>query len=207
MRLIILFGCTMLMFSANAQKTAQLIEKGNQDYKKKEFAKANVSYSKAIEKDKTNAVAKFNSGNAKQQLKNYEEAAKSYEAAATTTNDPILKSQAFYNLGLSFIRQKKLNEAIDAFKKSLRLNPEDNEARQNLQKALKEKQQQSQQNEKQDDKNKKKSKEKDKKQQPDKSNLKKEQAEKMLNNLSKEEKNLQKEIQKKNQSGRQLKDW
>lgn len=206
MRLFILFICTILMFSANAQKTAQLIEKGNQDYKKKHFAKANASYSKAIEKDKTNAVAKFNSGNAKQQLKNYEDAAKSYEAAAKTTNDPILKSQAFYNQGLSFIRQKKLNEAIDAFKKSLRLNPEDNEARQNLQKALKEKQQQSQQNEKQDDK-KKKSKEKEKKQQPDKSNLKKEEAEKMLNNLSKDEKNLQKEIQKKNPSGRQLKDW
>src|SRR5687767_3970648 len=120
MKSIIFFCCMLLIISVNAQKTAQLIEKGNQDYKKKEFAKANASYSKAIEKDKTNAVAKFNSGNAQQQLKNYEEAAKSYEAAAKTTNDPILKSQAFYNQGLSFIKQKKLNEAIDAFKKSLR---------------------------------------------------------------------------------------
>jgi len=198
----------MLMFSVNAQKITQLIEKGNQDYRKKEFKKANASYNQAIEKDKTNAVAQFNSGNAKQQLKNYEDAAKSYETAAQITNDPILKSQAFYNQGLSFIRQKKLNEAIDAFKKSLRLNPEDNEARQNLQKALKEqKQQQSQKNDQQEDKNKKKSKEKEQKQQPNKSNLKKEEAEKMLNNLSKEEKNLQKELQKKNQSTRQLKDW
>jgi len=207
MRALIFFGCVMFAFSVNAQKATQFIEKGNEAYKKKEFAKANASYIKAIEKDKRNAVAKFNSGNAKQQLKNYEDAATSYEDAAATTNDPILQSQAFYNQGLAFIRQKKLAEAINAFKKSLRLNPEDNEARQNLQKALKEKQQQSQQQQQQDDNRKKKSKEKEKKQQPDKSALKKEQADKMLNNLAREEKNLQKEIQKKNQSGRQTKDW
>jgi Ca-activated chloride channel homolog len=206
MRLIIFCSCMMLMFSVKAQKVAQLIEKGNEHYKKKEFVKANNEYNKAIEKDKTNAVAQFNSGNAKQQLKKYEEAGKDYEAAASGTNDPLLKSQAFYNLGLSFVKQKKLNEAIDAFKKSLRLNPEDNEARQNLQKALKEQKQQQQKNDQQD-KNRKKSKEKDQKQQAPKSGLKKEEAEKMFNNLSKDEKNLQKDIQKKNQSARQLKDW
>ncbi len=205
MRLIIFCTCILLSLAVKAQKAVQLIEKGNENYKKKEFLKASEEYNKAIQKDNTNAVAQFNSGNAKQQLKKYEEAGKDYKAAASGTNDPLLKSQAFYNLGLSFIKQKKLNEAIDAFKKSLRLNPEDNEARQNLQKALKEQKQQQQQN--QQDKNQQKSKEKDQKKEPQKSNLKKEEAEKMLNNLSKDEKNLQKDIQKKNQSGRQLKDW
>lgn len=205
MRPVFIFCCLIMVIASNAQKNSQLIEKGNLDYKKKAFAKANTSYKKVLEKDKTNTIAQFNSANATQQLKNYEEAAKSYEAVIAATKDPLLKSQAYYNQGLSFIRQKKLNEAIDAFKKSLRLNPEDNEARQNLQKALKEQKQQSQQNQKDDDKNKKK--QQDKKKQPDKPGLKKEEAEKMLNNLSKDEKNLQKQIQKKNQSSRQLKDW
>lgn len=206
MKALILIAGLLFVLSANAQKSNQLVEQGNQDYKKKEFAKADGQYTKALEKDAKNTVAQFNSGNAKQKLKKYDEASRSYEAVVNNTDDPLVKAQALYNQGLAFIRQNKLKEAIDAFKRSLRLNPNDKEARENLQKALKEQKQQQQpkNNDQQPDKNKKKQPDQPK---PDKANLSKEQAEKMLNDLQKEEKNLQKQVQKKNQSGRQLKDW
>ena len=208
MKAMIFSCCLFIMTSVNAQKASQLVEKGNTDYKKKEFQKADEAYTKAIQKDDKNAVAQFNSGNAKQKLRKYEEASKSYEAAANNTGDASVKARAYYNQGLAFIRQNKLKEAIDAFKSSLRLDANDKEARENLQKALKEhkQQQQPKSNDPQDNKNKKKTKDKEPKQ-PDKSKLKKEEAEKMLNDLQKEEKNLQKQVQKKNQSSRQLKDW
>jgi len=209
MRTILTFLCCLfLVLPGKAQQGNQHIENGNQDYKHKEFKKADEQYTKALQKDQKSTVAQFNSGNAKQKLNRFDEAAKAYEAAASNTTDPLVKAKAYYNQGLSFIRQNKLKEAIDAFKQSLRYNADDKEARENLQKALKEKKQQEQpkNNNNPNNKNNNKPKEKDQPK-PPRSNLKKEDAEKMLNNLQREEKNLQKQLQSKKQSGRQLKDW
>jgi Ca-activated chloride channel homolog len=208
MRTMIFLSCLFVMCSVNAQKANQLVEKGNGEYKKKAYEKADVQYTKALQKDPKNTVAQFNSGNAKQHLKKYDEASRSYEAVANNTGDALVKAKAYYNQGLAFIRQNKLKEAIEAFKKSVRLNANDKEARENLQKALKEQKQQQQpkNDDQQDNKNKKKQKNNDR---PDqrKPKISKEDAEKMLNDLRKEEKNLQKQVQKKNQSSGQLKDW
>lgn len=197
----------LLVFAGNAQKQVRIVEKGNQEYRRKQYDAASKSYEQALSKDQQNTTALFNRGNAQQQLKKFEEAARLYEAAAAATKDETVKAGAYYNQGLSFVRQNKLPEAIEAFKKSLRLNPNDSDARENLQKALKTvQQQQSQQDDQQQDKNKKKPKDQ-KQSKPSGARLSKEEAEKMLNNLGKEEKNLQKEVQKKNQSARQIKDW
>lgn len=200
---ILLFACV----HAGAQRVTAIVEKGNQEYRKKQFGKAATEYDKALKKDAANLVARFNQGNAQQRLKKYKEAAGSYETVAANSNDPAVKSKAYYNQGLAYVRQNKLPEAVEAFKQSLRLVPNDGDTRENLQKAMQElKLQQSSQSEQQEDKNKKKPKDK-KQSKPSGARLSKEEAEKMLNNLGKEEKNLQKEVQKKNQSARQLKDW
>ncbi len=188
----------------NAQKATQLIEKGNVNYKQKQFAKAKEEYDKALQEDQTNSVAQFNSGNASQRMKKFEEAGKAYETAAANTKDPLVKAQALYNQGLAYIKQNKLPEAIQSLKKSLRLDPSDNDTRENLQKALKELQkQQAPSKSKDKPKN---NNQKDQPQKP-KSNLTPEEAERRLRELAKEEKNLQKDLQKKNSSARQLKDW
>jgi tetratricopeptide (TPR) repeat protein len=208
MRIFALMLSLLIVFVAGAQKTNQLIEKGNKAYKKKTFAKADQQYTKVLQKDEKNTVAQFNSGNTKQQLKKYAEATKHYEAAANTSDDPLVKAQAFYNQGIAYIRQDKLKEAINAFKKALRYNPNDKDTRENLQKALKEEKQRQQPKPDDQQQNKDKKKPEDKKKpQPERTKLSKEEAEKMLNDLQKEEKNLQKQVQKKNQSSRQLKDW
>lgn len=200
---ILLFACV----HTGAQRVTAIVEKGNQEYRKKQFGKAATEYDKALKKDAANLVARFNQGNAQQRLKKYKEAAGSYETVAANSNDPAVKAKAYYNQGLAYVRQNKLPEAVEAFKQSLRLVPNDGDTRENLQKAMQElKLQQSSQSEQQEDKNKKKPKDK-KQSKPSGARLSKEEAEKMLNNLGKEEKNLQKEVQKKNQSARQLKDW
>ena len=204
--IIVITGCCFIG-AASAQKATQYVEKGNESYKQQKYAKAKEQYGKALQKDPANSVAQFNSGNASQRMNKFEESAKSYEAAASNSKDPLVKAQAYYNQGLSYIKQNKLAEAIDAFKRSLRLNADDNDTRENLQKSLKElNRRQQENNDKQDNKNKKKPKDKDQ-QKPPKTKLSKEDADKLLNNLQKEERNLQKQVQKKSQSSRQLKDW
>jgi Ca-activated chloride channel homolog len=205
MRLVVIISAMLIGFPAAAQKVNRDIEKGNQEYRQRQFKKAGEAYDRALSRE-NNATARFNSGNAKQKMGKYEEAAKAYEAVASSATDPVLKAQAYYNLGLSYVRQNKLPEAINAFKRSLRLAPGDNEARENLQKAMRQLKLAQQPDDKQDDKDKKKPTRKDVTK-PTRGTLKKEEAEKMLNDLQKEEKNLQKQLQKKIQPSRQLKDW
>ena len=117
---------------------------------------------------------------------------------------------------------KKLPECIDAYKNALKLNPQDEDARQNLQKAL----QQQKQQEKKDNKDKKedkkpkddkKQKEKDKPKEdqnnqqpkPQPSKLTKQDAEEKLKALLQQEKNLQDRLRKVNTatSSKPEKDW
>ena len=53
--------------------------------------------------------------------------------------DENTRQSAYYNKGVAMIRQKKIEESIDAWKNALRLNPADSDARENLVKALLEK--------------------------------------------------------------------
>ena len=57
-----------------------------------------------------------------------------------------LKAASHYNAGVSYSKQKDLQSSIEAYKAALRVNPNDKEARENLQKALSELKKQKDQN-------------------------------------------------------------
>ena len=69
-------------------------------------------------------------------LEKNSEAIKVYENLLMNTSDAELKGKAYYNKGVIFSAQKKLEESIEAYKNALRQNSNDKEARENLQKAL-----------------------------------------------------------------------
>lgn len=141
-------------YSQNAKSS---IVKGNKAYKENNFNDAEKEYRDALKGADKNATADYNLGNALYRKDNSEEAAKSYDNAIQNTTDNNIKQQAFYNKGVAFQKAKKLPECIIAYKNALILNPQDEDARQNLQRALKDQQQQQQQNQRNN---------KDKKQQP-----------------------------------------
>ncbi len=188
--------------SANAQEDQQLISLGNKLYKQQQFEKAAAEYQKAAELNNKNAKAQYNMGNALYRSNKIEQAEKAFDAAAGNAEKEEVKSSAFYNKGVSLSQQKKLLESIDAYKETLRLIPDDNDARENLQKALNElkKQQDQKQSPKNDEKKKNdQDKQNDKKQDKapqNKSKLNQKQAEQMLNALRQEEKDIQKDLQK-----------
>ncbi len=209
MKSVILLIPVFFSYASRAQRSNNLVVKGNDSYKKGDYKQAQAAYEKALQLDKTNNTALFNSGNALQRLGNYADADKLFQSVLDGAKDTALQSKSAYNKGVAEVKQKQLQEAINSFKQSLRLNPQDEEARENLQKALNErKQEQQQQDKNQDKKQQDKQKKQENKPQPKPENkISKQQAENLLDQLRKEEKQLQDLQKQKIKQQTPDKDW
>ncbi len=218
MKIAIILFLMMLNISSFAQAENGSIQKGNEAYKKSDFETAITKYGEALHKNVSSSTAQFNLGNALYKTDKKEEAASTYDKAIATLTKPVDKSNALYNKGVALQNNKKLEECITAYKNALKLNPTNNDARHNLQLALKQQQQQKQK----DDKDKKKDKEKDPKddqkdkdkkeqEQPkeNKSNMSQKDAEQKLQALLQKEKDLQDKMHKVNAAtnNKADKDW
>jgi tetratricopeptide (TPR) repeat protein len=193
LRLSILFLISLPVCSfLRAQTTDALIRQGNRYYNKQDYDQSLINYEKALKKSPGNPDAGFNQGDAFYRKNDYEKAATSYDDVLQSKADEDTRESAYYNKGVARIRQKKLDESIDAWKNALRLNPTDSAARDNLVKALLEKKKQEQQ----DKKNQPDKKQSDKQNQenhpkPQQSKLSKQQVEQYLKSLIQREKDVQ----------------
>jgi len=203
-------------FVSNAQNERPLVREGNKLYKEKKFSDAEVSYKKSLNVNKESRYGQFNLGNAYYKQGKFDDAIKQFTPLGTDKKfDKVVQSNAYHNIGNSYLQTKKYEESIAAFKNSLKLNPHDSDTRYNLAyaQAMLQKQQQQQKkdknNQKKDDKKddkKDQQNEKDKNDQQKKDEQKqaqkqpqkisKEDAEKILQALNNDEKNIQKKAQK-----------
>ncbi len=185
-----------------AQQVDAIIRKGNRYYKTQDYDQSKDSYQQALKKAPANTNAQFNLGNAEFRKNDFEHAAADFDQVLQTNADPATREGAFYNKGVAMIKQKKLEESIDAWENALKLNPDDNEARANLVKALLEKKNKDQQqNNKNDKKNKKQKQDKQQQKQqqnqqdnhpkPQQSKLSPQQVEQYLRSLIQREKDVQ----------------
>jgi len=193
--------------TSSAQNEDVLIKKGNEAYNKKLYEVARDEYKKAAEKNPVNQKAQYNLGNALYKTEKPEDAILAYDAAIQNSKLPIEKSGAYYNKGVVLQNNKKLPECIEAYKNSLRLNPADEDARLNLQKAFQQQKQQQQKDKENKDQDKPKDdpKKKDQPKQPDNNNdlpkpqpskMTKKEAEEKLKALLQQEKKLQDKLRK-----------
>ncbi len=207
---VIMIICLVLIAGiAKAQDDQSLLIKGNELYKNRQYDEAANQYKKAADINEKNSKAQYNLGNALYRSKKNIDAQKAFDAAAESAKDEGMKSKALYNKGVTYSQEKKLMESIDAYKQTLILNPSDDEARENLQKALNELKKQPPPQPKQDQKKQDQNKNNKQNNSPqNKSKLNQKQAERMLNALRQEEKKLQQNKQRKtNTGGLQEKDW
>ena len=181
------------------------MEAGNQYYKEKRFLEAADEYAKALKASPGNTDAKFNQANALYMQDKKVDAVQVYaELADKEAGNKTLASKSWYNKGVILTDQKNLEESIESYKNALRNEPNDKEARENLQKALLELKKK---------KEEKKEEEKDKKQQQQKKQappkMQPKEAEQRLRLLQQKEKEVQQRVQKqKSKSGGSLnKDW
>ena len=162
--LLLIIFINVLSYSASAQKERKFVREGNdyfdvglKDTAKLDtitFGKAEVAYRRALQIKPEDFHWQFNLADAIYKQKKSDQAATEFEKLADKADKPIEKSAVYYNLGNSLLTQKKFDPSIDAYKKALRITPNDPEAKYNLAYAEKMK--------KEDEKQKKKDKDKDK---------------------------------------------
>ena len=78
-----------------------------------------------------NPEVALNLGSVHYEMKNFEEAERHF-ASAVLSGDPGVRNQALYNLGNSAYRQGKLQEAVELYMAALEVNPDDEDAKFNL---------------------------------------------------------------------------
>jgi tetratricopeptide (TPR) repeat protein len=205
------------------QGEKRYLREGNGKYKDSKYSESEVSYRKAIDKNKTSSDAGFNLGDALYKQKKYEDAGKQFTDNSNATVDNRKKSNSLYNLGNSLLNNNKIKESIDAYKNSLKLYPDNPAAKYNLayaQDLLKQQEKQQQQNDqnkdnkkdnKKDDQNKDQNQNQDKKQNDNKDQnqkqdqqqqqqqqqqmgISKEDAKRLLDAIANDEKNVQEKV-------------
>lgn len=156
---LILMLASPVMLQAQSDRSE--VRAGNREFKKGEFREAELDYKRALVEDSTSITAKYNLGNALYRTESYSEAELYLKGLGDSLKSvsPSRASDCFHNSGNLALKQKKYQEAVDAYKESLRLEPDNFETKSNLayaQKMLKEQQQQQQnqqnQNQQQDQK-------------------------------------------------------
>jgi hypothetical protein len=198
----------------NAQSDKKFIRQGNREYEKDKYSEAEISYRRAVDKNKGSADAIFNIGDALYKQNKFDDAGKQFVDNHYLIEDKEKKSASLYNLGNSLLMANKVQESIEAYKGSLKLDPSNMEAKYNLayaQDLLKQQQQKNQeqqdqnkndqnkdQNEKQDnkkqDQNKDQNKEQQQQPQEQQQKISKEDAQRLLNALANDEKNVQEKV-------------
>ncbi len=199
------------------------IVSGNDAYNDGDYKKAAQDYSKAINKEPDNTTAHYNKGNALYKERQYAEARQEYAQALSTSKDKDKKAKAHHNIGNSYAQEQNYDQAIQSYKQALKQNPKDDETRQNLAMAKqRKKQQQKEQQQQKDNQQKPGDQQKPSDQQKpgdpkpsdskpgDEQALDKKQAEKMLEQIDKNDQRLQGKKRggnKDNRSGNKGKEW
>ncbi len=198
-----------IVFSAAAQADNENIKLGNDAYKRKDYETAIKYYNSVAEKN--NATANYNLGNALYKTDKKEEAIAAYEKAVEVMNAPLEKSNTLYNKGVVLQNDKKTEDCILNYKNALKIDPNNVDARHNLQLAL---QKQKEDKQKQDEQDKKDKKDDDKNKndqqpKPQQSKLTQKDAEQKLQALLQKEKELQDKLHKVGTSSpdKPTKDW
>lgn len=215
----------LLLLSGDVTK----LKKADALYRSQKYEEAYAIYREELDKNPGDFELAFNAGNALYKMGKYEEAEKLFDQAKSLTNSAAKSSAGKYNQSLSNLKKKDLEKALTEMKEAIKQNPSDEDAKANFEvisRLLKKQQQQQQQQKDQkkkdkDDKKDEKQKQQEKndqdkkdqkdqqKEQPRQSQIPKEQAQRLLDALKKNEKEAL--LKRKEMSGkvrRQVdKDW
>ena len=173
MRIGILIILLFAFCTSFAQKENKTIRKGNRSYDASKYEEAEINYRKSLDENYQSFPANNNLGNALYRQEKFEEAAKQFLQSSIVDNEKINQADSYYNHGNALYQNGNLQESIDAYKNTLRLNPKDEDARYNLAYAQKQLAQQ-QQNQQQEGDNKNQDKNENKEEQQKKDQEKKE---------------------------------
>jgi len=112
------------------------LKSANRLFIKGDYAGALKSYNDALVDAPHSSVLHFDAGDASYQMGDFAKAEGEFQQASELAIPPALKAGAWYNRGNALFRQQRWGDAVDAYKESLRINPNDQDAKYNLGVAL-----------------------------------------------------------------------
>lgn len=118
---------------AQAPADRSEVRKGNRHFRKENYKEAEIDYRRALVKDSTSVAGNYNLANTLYRMENYQEAAKYAENAenAACESGSACAADVHFNKGDIALQNKDYNTAVEAFKRSLLLNPGDVKAKEN----------------------------------------------------------------------------
>jgi Ca-activated chloride channel family protein len=145
---LLIFFVAVILLTACSESAASYNNAGNQEYANGKYAEALENYRQAHQLDPDLPHPYYNAGSAYHRQGNLKGAVAQIQQsirAAERAGLPELEQPGHYNQGNNFFTAQNFGAAIDAYKESLRLKPDDADAKHNLELALKMLQQQQQQ--------------------------------------------------------------
>lgn len=117
------------------------VVRGQQLYENGKYLEAYEAYQRVLRQEGGPEI-RFNTGNTLYRMRQYNDAARTWREALNAA--PDVKQNAFYNMGNAYVRaaqdanalSRYLDRAVEAYEEALRLNPADQEAKWNLEVAL-----------------------------------------------------------------------
>jgi len=120
-----------------AQSTRSLIKEGNRAYEKEDYVGAEVQYRKALEKKSDLVEGSYNLGGALYKQGKFDGSTRVLQDALEVTKSDEMKAKTFFNQGNAFFKQQLYDQSIESYINSLKLNPDDLDAKYNLLYAMK----------------------------------------------------------------------
>lgn len=136
-----MIGKAVALLSATSLAAALQIAPGNRAYRSGELGRALEGYRRAVERGPENPVARYNLGTALLRAARAPEAAP-HLASAVEASNPELRARAWYNLGNVHLGRALAGDAdararaVEAYRRTLLLRPDDLDAKWNLELAL-----------------------------------------------------------------------
>lgn len=133
--IISVFSAFALMLSLCPSALAQVdkkdVRRGNRDFRKENYKEADIDYSKALVKDSMSVAANYNIASTMYRMGEMEQAAKAMERIQDVAPSTENAASYWYNRGDIAIAREDWQGAVDAFRQSLILNPDDIDAKEN----------------------------------------------------------------------------
>ena len=137
-KIIILFTLTALglVLAACSQSAEKLNNQGNEAFAEQEYLVALHEYQSAQIESPELAEPYYNAANALYRNGAYAEALEQIQQALQFVEDETLAENSIYNLGNTFYNTQEMDPAIESYVQALLLDPDDQDAKYNLELAL-----------------------------------------------------------------------